>query len=201
MSEGPDEILRFWFGDATAGPEKATLRSGLWFGSSDKTDAEIKERFGERIEAARRGELHRWRNSAKGSLGLIILLDQFSRNVYRGSADAFSGDALARTVVAEVVEPGKDVELPLLHRSFLYLPFEHSESMEDQNRSVELFARLEAEAPEPWKSYFAGSSSYAKGHREIIARFGRFPYRNQVLGRADTPAERRYLRTADRFGQ
>ena len=196
-----EEILDFWFGDATESPEKAGGRMGLWFGSSLELDAEIRDRFGELFEAASRGELSHWQETAEGSMAFVILLDQFSRNIHRRTAEAFAADPLALAAAERAVESGQEAGMPPIWRSFLYLPFEHSESLEDQDRCVELMRRSAARASQEWRELLEGNVRYAEGHREIIARFGRFPHRNQVLGRVDTPEEAEHLKTAQRFGQ
>ena len=203
MSEvgGIESVLDFWFGDAAESPEKAGERMGLWFTSSPELDAEICALFGELFESASRGELAHWQETAEGSMALVVLLDQFSRNIHRGSAKAFAADPLALAAAERAVQSGQDAEMPPIWRSFLYLPFEHSEALDDQDRCIELMRRSAAGAPQEWRELFEGNLEYAEGHREIIARFGRFPHRNQVLGRAGTPEEIEFLETAERFGQ
>ncbi len=198
---GVESILTYWFADAAESPGKAGKRMGVWFSSTPELDAEICERFGELFESASRSELSDWQTTAEGSMALIILLDQFSRNVHRGTAAAFAADPLALAAANSAIESGQNDEMPPIWLSFLFLPFEHSESLADQDRCVELMRRSAADAPEQWRELLAGNVKYAEEHRGIIARFGRFPHRNQVLGRTDTPEEKEFLKTAARFGQ
>ncbi len=194
-------VLDYWFADAGQSPEKADARSAVWFGSSLEADAEIKSRFEPLVEAACRSELEEWTTSAEGSLAVVILIDQFSRNVYRGSARAFAGDEIALAVARAAIDAGQHLELPFIYRSFFYLPFEHSEDLEDQDRCVALNRAQAAAAPEEWQEFMRIYAGHAEGHRDVVARFGRFPHRNAVLGREDTPAEAEYLRDAPRYGQ
>ena len=163
------EVLDFWFGEL--GPKQ-------WFAKSADLDARIRTRF-----AALHGQL--LATQAAGVDGLratqaaVIVLDQFSRNIYRDQARAFAGDALARQLARAALDAGADTTLPPEQRMFLYLPFEHSEALADQELSLRLYARL---GNEEW-------TRYARAHHELIARFGRFPHRNAVLGRESTPAE------------
>ena len=173
----------------------------MWFGASAEMDAEVLRRFGRLLPDARDGELDAWQQSPRGSLALVILLDQFSRNVYRGSAEAFSADDRALKIAKAAIAARQDRVLPPVYRAFLHLPFEHSESLEDQERCIELGRRLADEAPAEWKPLMTSYTGYAEGHRDVIARFGRFPHRNAVLGRQDTAEEAEYLENADRYGQ
>ncbi len=175
----PSDILDFWFnGDPSA-------RRAAWFQKDDAFDAEC-ARFASAAEAARAGAFDHWAGSAEGSLALLILLDHLSRNLHRGSALAFAADARARQVASAAVDRGFDRVLTPVQRMFVYLPFEHSEDLADQDRSVALF---EAIRPALGDS----TVDYARRHRDVIARFGRFPHRNAVLGRTNTAAEAAYL--------
>jgi uncharacterized protein (DUF924 family) len=169
-----DEILEFWFGS-----EPSEFRE-VWFKKDGQFDREIRGRFLEDYERAVNGEYDDWEKTARGSLALILIFDQFPRNMFRDSARAFATDPQARHVAAHTVSGGFDVQLSAAERLFVYLPFEHSESLEDQRRSVELFAGLEREAPD------SDVLRYAVRHWETIDRFGRFPYRNAALGRQKT---------------
>ena len=153
-----------------------------WFEKSDAFDADFRSRFLELHYAAARRECDDWNAHAEGSLALMILLDQFPRNCFRGTGHMYATDPLARYFADKAIVAGQDLELEELLRVFLYLPFEHSESLTDQQRSVELTA---ANAPEYLK--------YAQEHLEIIQRFGRFPHRNRMLGRATTAEEQAFL--------
>src|SRR5690606_119569 len=135
-----------------------------------------------------------WLAPPRGRLALVILIDQFSRNLFRGDARAFAHDALARRWVSEGLDAGADRALRAIERVFFYLPLEHSESLADQQRSVALFERLCADVPPALQGTFAGYLDYAVRHRDVIVRFGRFPHRNASLGRATTPEEAEFLR-------
>ena len=169
-----EEVLSFWF---------APTSRARWFESDKGFDREIEERFSSLIEAAARGELEPWVETPRGALALCILLDQFPRNVGRGTPRAFASDAEARRIADLALAAGLDRKLDAEERLFLYLPFEHSENLQDQERSVALFRGLGD----------AEQLDYAVRHRDIIARFGRFPHRNRVLGRDSTPEELAFL--------
>jgi len=160
-----------------------------WFGKDEAFDAEIRRRFEAAHMAAARGELAAWAETAEGALALLILLDQFPRNMFRGSAHAFATDPLALAIARRAVEAGLDQAVEPAVRTFFYLPFEHSERLEDQDRCVELCQALRAAAGESAQ----GALDYAIVHRDIIVRFGRFPHRNPAFGRQTTPEEQAFL--------
>lgn len=178
------EVLQFWFGD---GPPFADRPE--WFRKSDAFDREIERRFAPLIEDALQDRLEAWAADPQTALARVILLDQFPRNVFRNTPKAFAGDALALAAARAMVSAGQDRELAPVQRVFVYLPFEHAEDTAAQDTSVQLFAALASEAPEAG----AGWLDYAKRHQVIVARFGRFPHRNAVLGRASTPEETTFL--------
>ena len=181
----PADILAFWFAD---GPD--TFREA-WFRRDDAFDAAIRERFGAAAAAARSGGLDDWAEMPDCALALLILLDQFPRNLHRGSAEAFASDAHARKIARDVVLAHRfDLALTPTERVFLYLPFEHSEAMADQDLSVALFEGLR---DDPRQAKPGGTIDYAWRHRAVIARFGRFPHRNAALGRTSTPEEQAWL--------
>lgn len=172
QAPSPADVVSFW---KEAGP-------GKWFKKDAAFDEAIRERFLDAHFAAARGEFDGWGATAEGSLALLLLLDQFPRNIFRGSAHAFATDGLARAVAARAVDGGQDLEVAENLRCFFYLPFEHSEDLDDQERSVLLCQPL---GPDMLK--------WAVLHRDIVARFGRFPHRNASLGRTTTPEEQAYL--------
>ena len=177
------EVLDFWFG-ATPGRERPE-----WFRKDPAFDEEIRRRFGDLHAAAARRELEAWRASPEPMLALVVVLDQFSRNLYRNDARAFAQDAHALECANQAIARGDPLGLLPVHRQFLYLPLEHSEDMADQERCVELMRGLDAfEATR-------GISEWAVKHRDIVARFGRFPHRNAALGRNSTPEEVEFLKT------
>jgi uncharacterized protein (DUF924 family) len=179
-------VLDYWFA-APGSPEDGTFRE-LWFRKSDATDREIGARFGALIERALRGELAEWDAHADSALAQILLLDQFTRNALRDTPRAFAGDARALAAASAMVGRRLDEALPPVRRSFVYMPFEHAETIAAQDEAVRLFTRLAAAAPE--LEHMLG---YAQRHREVIRRFGRFPHRNAILGRRDTAEEAAFL--------
>ena len=179
------ELLDFWFGPH-GHPERGTLRK-IWFTPNAEFDAEIRERFHEDVLEAGRGRLDGLSGTADGVLALLILLDQFPRNLFRGEARAFAYDGKARAVARLAIGMGLDKVLSPVERVFIYLPFEHSEDIEDQIRSVALFKTL---PPVIWRDEVI---DYAIRHHDIVAQFGRFPHRNAVLGRASTAEELAFL--------
>ena len=179
------DVLGFWFG-SPPGPSRPE-----WFRKDAAFDAQIRERFGELHEAASRRELESWRGAPESMLALVVVLDQFSRNLHRGDPRAFAQDAHARECANEALARGDERVLLPVQRQFLYLPLEHSEDLADQERCVELMRTLE-QFPET-----RGLTQWAEKHRVIIARFGRFPHRNTALGRASTPEEIAFLAGPD----
>jgi uncharacterized protein (DUF924 family) len=191
-----EEILGFWLGDSDPGFAALDERISLWFEAGPEVDAEIASRFGAIVEQARRGGLDAWRASAKGRLALIILLDQFSRNLYRGSGEAFSSDAAALRLCLEGIELGLDRELSIVERALFYMPLQHAENPGAQEKSVQVFESLEATCPDAIRPHMHRFLASARSHRDIIAKYGRFPHRNRVLGRECSDAENDFLTIA-----
>jgi uncharacterized protein (DUF924 family) len=187
------EVLDFWFGPPIAGPPSAE-RLRFWFAGEAKTDQLIRERFAAAVEQAISGALPEWTATPQEALALILLLDQFPRNIYRHSPRAYSADAQALKVCCEQLAMGQDRHLSLIERAFFYLPLEHAEDLQLQERSVKVFRNLLAEAPAEWREVCESFLDYAIRHRDIIARFGRFPHRNKVLGRLSTAEEEAFLK-------
>lgn len=188
----PREILDFWFGsDYEPGGDEPEFRKE-WFIKDEAFDERIRECFADDLERAARGEYDDWADTPHGRLALIILLDQFSRNLFRGSPRSWTQDLLALKLSLEGIEQGDDLELGVVERAFFYLPIEHSEDMHLQDLSVEKFGELLEIAPE-----IAGGENglydYAVKHRDVIEQFGRYPHRNEVLGRPNTPEEEEFL--------
>ena len=181
------EILEFWFLPPGA-PGHGSYRPE-WFRKDDAFDATIRARFGATVDAALAGRLPPPASDA-GTLARIVVLDQFTRNIFRGTPRAFAGDAQALALATDLVTTGRDKNLDPWQRWFAYLPFEHSESLLEQERSVALYAALAREMQAP---AFDSALEYAEKHRVIIARFGRFPHRNAILGRASSAAEAEFL--------
>ncbi|HHQ4525031.1 TPA: DUF924 family protein [Aeromonas veronii] len=187
-------LLDFWFGDEADDVLRATRQAPLWWGKSSETDALLAKQFGVQAEAAANGELADWADLHHGRLALILLLDQLPRNIHRGTPAAFARDPLARDLCLKGLSIGADKSLSPLERVFFYLPLEHAESREQQARSVALFEALAAEqAGTPAQATFAGFTDFARRHQVIIERFGRFPHRNDILGRTSTPEEAAFL--------
>jgi uncharacterized protein (DUF924 family) len=176
MTALAEEIHAFWFGPDDAARDE-------WFRKDAAFDATIRSRFGAAVEAALAGAHGEWTGEARGSLALVILLDQFTRNIYRGTPRAFAGDPRARQVADAAVTAGQDAVLRPHERSFLYLPFEHAEDAAAQDRSIALYTALAEETG------LRASLQWAEKHAAIIRRFGRYPHRNAILGRNSTPEE------------
>nr|WP_279008635.1 DUF924 family protein [Aeromonas jandaei] len=187
-------LLDFWFGDPADDTLRAKRQAPLWWGKSSETDALLARRFGSQAEAAANGGLADWAELPHGRLALILLLDQLPRNIHRGTPTAFARDPLAREQCLKGLSLGMDRQLSPLERLFFYLPLEHAESREQQARSVALFEELAAEqAHSPANETFANFADFARRHQVIIERFGRFPHRNDILGRTSTPEEAAFL--------
>ncbi len=182
MRDYQDEIIHFWFEETE--PQ-------MWFQSNEAFDERIRDRFLVIYDMAREGLCNHWADDAEGALALIIVLDQFPRHLFRGKPQAFETDEKALLVAKKAVNKGFDQILTPVKRGFLYLPFQHSEKLADQERSVELFGAMAEDNP--------AGDMYAKRHHKPIELFGRFPHRNEVLGRESTAEEIEFLKTHDGF--
>jgi uncharacterized protein (DUF924 family) len=191
--EVQQEILEFWLGDSEPDFEEMDRRITLWFEAAPEIDVDIASRFEAVFRAARNGELDGWKTTARGSLALIILLDQFSRNLHRGSERAFMSDAEALRICLEGVELGLDTELSIVERAFFYMPMQHAEKMSAQDQSVRMFEALASSCSDAIRPQMQRFLASARSHRTIVEKFGRFPHRNRVLGRQCTDAEREFL--------
>lgn len=188
-------LLDWWFGaDPGTATEIAAARHGLWFGKRDSQDREAEVRFGAQVEQALAGGLREWGDDPQGWLALLILLDQLPRMIFRDTPRAFAGDSLARPLLRDGLDRGWDRRLAPIQRVFAYLIFEHAEDLSLQNRAVGLFTDLLNEAADDERAVFAGYLDFAERHQRIIARFGRFPHRNAILGRPSTDEEQAFLR-------
>lgn len=195
-------VLDFWFGSRPLNPSAVSKRGKFWFGGDQDVDYDIERRFGKLVGAARAGSFDTWQTDPENCLALIILLDQFPRNLYRGQASAFASDEQALQLSREMIKQGLFVQLDYPERAFALMPFQHVESKKCQQESVELFQEQADSAPEDWKKIMQGYADFADQHYQIIERFGRFPHRNKVLGREDTAEEAEYLSEGgSRFGQ
>jgi len=199
-------VREFWFGKLPLDREALDERMKVWFAGgseqpADESDAAIRAEFGARVEAALRGELASWAHGPRRRLSLVILLDQFPRNIYRGRARAYAGDEQALALALSGMQSGADAALDPVERIFFYMPLQHSESLDVQEESVAAYRRLLGEAPQPLHAAFEDTLKSAELHASIIRRFGRFPHRNRALRRASTVEEAAYLREAGSFGQ
>ncbi len=185
MDSLTSDVLAFWFGPLDASG-RTTARE-VWYRKDPEFDAEIRTRFGGAVSAALAGGYGEWCITASGALARVILLDQFTRNIFRDTPRAFAGDERALATAQDAVKRGLDRELEVYHRWFLYMPFEHSEDPGIQHRSLELFAALAREMGDH------DPLDWAQRHADVISRFGRYPHRNAILGRASTPEEIEYL--------
>ena len=190
MKTGED-VLNFWFGPAPL-PNRSMPDFAKWFRKNKIFDDEIRAQFSELLDESE--VVERWGGTARGRLAAVILWDQFPRNIFRGSPQAFAYDDRARGVARASVNEGDEAKLHVLERMFLYLPFQHSENLQDQVRSIAFVERLAADAPVGLGEVIGQNLFYAKRHWEIIARFGRFPHRNEVLGRESTAEEIEFLK-------
>lgn len=182
------DVLDFWF--LPIGDNGHNAQRAEWFRKDEQFDRQIREQFGAAVEQAVAGGLRRWDDEgAQGTLARIVMLDQMTRNVYRGTAQAFAGDALALEAALALDGSGANQTLPPVQRLFSYMPFEHAEDLALQQRSLDRFEMLNASA-----GGFAGTYDFARRHYDVIRRFGRFPHRNAILGRESTPEEREFLR-------
>ena len=194
-------VLDFWFADGLALGWPTQEMKQRWFGGGAALDLEVKSRFGHCVEHALAGELQAWDAELLSRLALVILLDQFTRNVFRGSPATFGGDALAQALVLRTLAEGTDRQLPFCGRVFMYMPLMHAEDLARQRQCVACFTALLVDAPADLKERLQGNLDFAQQHLDIIERFGRFPHRNAVLGRVNSPDEAAYLTDGPRFGQ
>lgn len=186
-------LLSFWFGPDLHTPAAVRARTAIWFGGDREFDSEIEARFSEWPARAEAGRFDSWKLEPRSSLALILCLDQVPRNLHRNDAAAFRFDAAASRLACRFVDAGYDGLLDPLEAVFLYLPFEHAENLELQDRCVDCFERLLGRVPAELHEAFQGFLDYAVQHRDVVARFGRFPHRNDVLKRESTSEERAFL--------
>lgn len=188
------EVLKAWFGNVPPPDLPTRELRARWFEPNVAFDQSLRERFGHLVERALGGDLTDWEPQPRPRLALVLLLDQFTRNTFRGSARAFAGDARAVSLAEDAVATGLDTRLTLCERSFLYLPFEHAEDRELQGMSLGCFQGLLEDAPSTACQHYRETLEFARRHQRVIARFGRFPHRNAVLGRISTAEEADFLK-------
>lgn len=197
-----DEITTFWLGPALDSPQAAADRRDWWYKGGKPVDDEIRARFGPLVARACEGELSDWPETSNGAFAMILLLDQFTRNLYRGTPDAYLGDARAFEIVKQTIASKLDLALHPVARIWLYHPYHHAESVADQDKGLALLNDILESAPELWHAYIQRSIKGWTRHRNIVARFGRFPHRNRVLDRTSTPEEITFMEEdGETFGQ
>jgi uncharacterized protein (DUF924 family) len=194
MSDRIDEVLDFWFGELNELGCSSPEHRKRWWTKSDAFDEVIRSQFLGDYEAIVAGDREAWRNTAHGALAFIIVLDQFSRNMFRGTPKMFAADELARDVCCEGIDAGFDTELSFDERVFFYLPLEHSEEIANHRQCIDLFNVLLDCCPEPLEADAKNYLGFAQRHKAIIDRFGRYPHRNETLGRPSTPEEIQFLK-------
>jgi len=194
-AETPESILRFWFGEVPADAATSPECARLWWSKQPAVDELMRERFGPLLQQVSSGALDSWASDPAGRLALILLADQFSRNIHRGQPEAFALDPIARRLALEGFASGAFEGLLPIQRLFATMPLEHSESLADQDRCVSLVRSLRDEVGPTERGTYDSYVDFAERHREIIRRFGRFPHRNAVLGRTSTPEEIAFLQT------
>ena len=190
MKEDICAIHRFWFGPLDDAGFAAPEQNRLWFSASEDTDTAVHSRFGNLVSQALAGGLEHWAESDNGLIALLLLLDQFTRNIYRGTPGAFAGDDMARQLARQTIASGRHQGMPPIHQVFLFLALEHAEDLAIQRQCVQLFRQL---ADSSDADRIASFARYAQAHCEVIARFGRFPHRNAILGRESSARELAYL--------
>jgi uncharacterized protein (DUF924 family) len=190
-----EQVLEFWFGACGADGSLDPVKRPMWFSDGGKHDAEIRKRFRKLHRRAAQGELEQeWRATPQGTIALIVVLDQFSRHIHRGTAAAFAQDPAAQRLASAGVDQGVDRQLLPIQRAFFYLPFEHAEDLKLQRVGARLLERLSTEVAAGWRKDYISFADYSGHHRDIIERFGRFPHRNRILGRVSTPEEIEFLK-------
>ena len=196
------DIVTFWLEDSRDGPDRALARHGWWYEGGTAVDEAIRVRFGDLVPRACAREIMGWQDTADGALALVLVLDQFTRNLYRGTVDAYAGDSCAIEVVNHAIDRRLDRALHPVATVWLYHPFHHAESVAHQDHGLGLLRALRQRAAPPWRAYVERSIEGWTRHRDIVARFGRFPHRNAVLGRDSTTQELAHLAADGRhFGQ
>ena len=195
--DNTDLILAFWFGEnhQTTDPDYWKKRNSLWFGFDEETDREISKKFEPLLSELKIDKFNDWGNTPIDQLALILLTDQFSRNIYRGSPKAFSFDHIALEQCKKGLKTRQYKELHSVHQVFYFMPLEHSENLEDQNLCIKMLEEAKASSPSELLKLLESFQEFAIQHREIIEKFGRFPHRNKILGRTPTDKEKEYLAT------
>jgi len=195
----PQEVLSFWFGEPAQGADELMMKMRRWYQGGEEMDRAIGDRFGADTEAALLGERDRWAKELHGRVALILLLDQFPRSLWRDQPKAYAGDPQAQRLACQAFDEGLEKKVSIEERNFLIMPLVHAEDLALQERAVSLMDRLVADAPAPLQPVFAMGIEQTRKYRDLIARYGRFPHRNPVLGRSSTPEELELLKTWREF--
>ena len=193
MTNRIEDILQFWFGAFPTPYTADVTKSDMWFKNGAAYDSEIFINFGADYDKAINGELDHWIDSWRGRLALIILLDQFSRHIHRGNAEAFAQDEKAQALCIDGIAAADDSRCHAIERSFFYLPLEHAEDIEKQELSLRAYEQLVRDVPDEYKKSFEITLSYARSHHFVIEKFGRFPELNEILGRESTAEELKFI--------
>ena len=188
-----EAVLSFWFKDKELTAPQIDGRMDIWFGEDSLFDEKIARRFADDVEKASKGDLDHWAIEPRGRLALIILIDQFRRNIYRNSPEAFSKDKAALKLCVEGAMEKKDKGLSPIERVFFYMPLQHAESRKVQKKSVDIFNKLADAVSPTYRETFETVAQFAELHADIVEQFGRFPHRNRIMGRDNTPDEEQYL--------
>ena len=193
MSDRIEDILQFWFGGFPTPYTADVSKADMWFKNGEAYDSEVFINFGVDYDKACNGELDHWQDSYRGRLALIILLDQFSRHIHRGTAQAFAQDEKAQFLCIDGIGAGDDGKCHSIERSFFYLPLEHAEDIDKQELSIKAYTQLVQDVPEEYRKPFEVTLSFAKSHHFVIDKFGRFPELNEMLERESTPEELAFI--------
>jgi uncharacterized protein (DUF924 family) len=193
----PDQVLAYWFVDLDRLDGILEERMAFWFRRGDDVDAEVRQHFGAAVEAAAAGGLRSWLETDRGWLAFIVLIDQFPRNIYRSSGQAYALDPLALATALTGIEQGRDLRLPSAARPYLYLPLMHAEDRAIQDQSLRLATQLRSHATTATRAFLEIYAESAQEHHDIVSRFGRYPHRNELLGRESTADELAFLRDSD----
>ncbi len=190
-----DSILKYWFGDLMPGEMVSEEKQKMWFDKNPEIDRYIRDHYEKDVQNAADGGLDHWQKEAAGRLALVLLLDQFTRNIYRNTPDSFAYDEIALHICTKGIQKGMDVEVHPIKRVFFYLPMMHAEDLDVQKQSIRTFKSLLDMAPSNMTEYLRGTYDFAVRHHDIVKRFGRFPHRNEILGRKSTKEEIEFLKT------
>ncbi|MYD45589.1 MAG: DUF924 domain-containing protein [Gammaproteobacteria bacterium] len=197
----PEQVLDYWFDGAEQDLEQLHARSKIWYSISTERDEEIKTEFGALLQQIVTGQRQDWTETSSGVLALVLVLDQFTRQIFRKKPQAFVHDEQAIAIAYSGISHGLDQEMTVPGRLFFYHPFQHSEKLKDQEFGIHIVQNLRSVCDEQWHKYVDESLRYFEEHYEIVRRFGRFPHRNEILERRSTPEELEFLHTASRYGQ